>query len=201
MSGEDDEAEGELLRRYRGGEVDAFRRLYRRHAGRVLRLGRMSGLDRNEAEDLVQATFLRFHEARERVAIDRPLRPWLVTIALNLLRDRGRRSSRGVAAAKELAILAEAQRAVRPDEEHEATLTAERLEEALRDLPDAQREAVLAVRVCGMSYADAARALERSDVATRQNVHRGLRRLAEALREDDVVDVTTTPPRRTAEES
>jgi len=200
MRGED-EADGELLRRYRDGDVEAFRRLYRRHAGRVLRLGRMSGMDQSEAEDLVQATFLRFHEARGRVALDRPLRPWLVTIALNLVRDRGRRSSRSIAAVGELAILAEARRAVRPDEEHEAARTAERLEQTLRELPDAQREAVLAIRVGGMSYTDAATALDRSEAAIRQNVHRGLRRLAEALREDRGADVTNTAQRRTAKES
>jgi len=201
MSATDDEPDGELLLRYRGGDVDAFHRLYRRHAGRVLRVGTMSGLDRSEAEDLVQATFLRLHEARERVASDRALRPWLVTVALNLVRDRGRRATRRRAAAEELAVLAEAVRAVRPDQEHEAVATAARLAEALRDLPDAQREAVLAVRIGGMSYADAAGALERSEAAVRQNVHRGLRRLADALREDRAVEVTNAAERRTGGES
>jgi len=201
MSATDDEPDGELLLRYRGGDVDAFRRLYRRHAGRVLRVGTMSGLDRSEAEDLVQATFLRLHEARERVASDRPLRPWLVTVALNLVRDRGRRANRRRAAAEQLAVLAEAARAIRPDQEHEAVATAARLAGALRDLPDAQREAVLAVRIGGMSYADAAGALERSEAAVRQNVHRGLRRLADALREDRAVEVTNAAERRTGGES
>jgi len=178
-------SERENVDAYLGGDAEGFRALYRRHASRLLRLGLSSGLDRATAEDIVQSTFLRFHESRQRLDRGRPVAPWLVTIALNLIRDRGRKSARQLGAEEELRTHAARRAAEDPHSLIEGHQVAVRAQRALAALPTAQREAVLAVRVGGLSYASAAEALSTSEAAVRQNVHRGLRRMMEALKSGD----------------
>lgn len=178
-------SERALVEAYLGGDSEAFRALYRLHAPRLLRLGRSWGLDRASAEDVVQSVFLRVHETRDRLQPARPLAPWLVTIALNLVRDRGRKAGRHAAARDELAALAGRKEVDDPQAMIEGREAAERALRALASLPEAQREAVVAVRVGGLGYAEAAEALGRSETAIRQSVHRGLCRLLESLTEDE----------------
>lgn len=180
-------AEGAKLERteleaYLRGDAGAFRGIYRRHASRILSVAVGWGVDRSAAEDIVQSTFLKFHQSRDRVRVERPLAPWLVTIALNLLRDRARKSRHHVDPVMEESQLTLGDA---PDAELEARETAARLQARLVGLPEAQREAVVAVRLGGLSYGEAAALLGRSEAAIRQNVHRGLARLLRAG-EDDV---------------
>lgn len=81
-----------------------------------------------------------------------------------------------------------------PDRALEASQAARALQKHLDRLPAAQREAVLAVRVGGLSYAQAAAALGKTEAATRQNVHRGLARLLRGLQEESRSDVRTDEP-------
>lgn len=47
--------------------------------------------DRHEAHDLAQDAVLRFFAALDRFHTDRPIKPWLLTITRNLIRDQARR--------------------------------------------------------------------------------------------------------------
>lgn len=84
----------ELMRRYVDGDEQAFSELYRRYGGPVLGLMRRGYLNRSDAEDLVQQTFLQLHRARFDFRFDSPVRPWLMTIARNVKRDHLRRLRR-----------------------------------------------------------------------------------------------------------
>ncbi|MEZ6038152.1 MAG: sigma-70 family RNA polymerase sigma factor [Planctomycetota bacterium] len=57
----------------------------------------------------------------------------------------------------------------------------ERFERALDQLPEDYREAILLRRVIGLDYPEIAAAMERSEGATRNLVHRGLARLSALL--------------------
>src|SRR5262245_34419269 len=84
----------ELMASYVAGDEPSFRALFRRHAPVLLRtLGR--DLWRPEdANDLVQQTFLQLHRGRRDYQLGRPLRPWLYTIAFNVKREYFRRTKR-----------------------------------------------------------------------------------------------------------
>ncbi|MER0245961.1 RNA polymerase sigma factor [Streptomyces sp. HSW2009] len=80
----------------RGGEPGAFRRLFDDHAAAVHRHAvRMTG-DWATAEDVVSLTFLEAWRLRERVLPDGDddLRPWLLGIATNVLRNTTRAARR-----------------------------------------------------------------------------------------------------------
>jgi RNA polymerase sigma factor (sigma-70 family) len=75
-----------------GDEVAAgvdggFEDLYRRYAARVEALAWRRLHDRHAAEDAVQETFLRAYRSFGRIDADRPVWPWLRTIATNVCVD------------------------------------------------------------------------------------------------------------------
>ncbi len=74
------------------GHRDCLQALVERHHSPLLGfLYRMSGGDRSLAEDMVQETFLRVLRTIDQYQHLRPFKPWLYTIATNLIRDYYRR--------------------------------------------------------------------------------------------------------------
>lgn len=74
------------------GSVDAFGRLYDRHAAVVMSLCRR--LSPSEAEDALQETFFRAHRMLDKVHDPGGLRSWLYAIARRVCSERGRAASR-----------------------------------------------------------------------------------------------------------
>lgn len=89
-----------LVARARNGDEDAFRRLVERHQSAVARtvLGMLGAGD--DADDVGQETFVRFHQSLASFRGDSSVRTYLVRIAmscaLNALRSQRRRSLRFV---------------------------------------------------------------------------------------------------------
>lgn len=141
---------------------------------------------REDAEECTQDTFVRAYRALERYPAERRrelhVRPWLYQITLNIVRNRVRRptlasvSVEGPAGAN----VAAAAR----DQPEEVAVRAEgwsRMERALAALPCRYQTAVVLRHVQGLSYAEAAEALDQPVGTTKSDVHRGLRLLREAL--------------------
>jgi RNA polymerase sigma-70 factor (ECF subfamily) len=146
-----------LVIRCRSGDRSAFGVLVRRYQRRVFGLGlRMLG-SADDADDLVQETFLRAWRALDRFEEDRPLAPWLLRIAtnqaLNVLAARGRRP------VEELNESMPAD-GPGPDRLAEQRGLHERIRRAMAELPDEQR-AILALRAGeGLSYREIADTLD-----------------------------------------
>ena len=89
--------EARLVRRARWGDRRAFETLYHRHAAAIHALAlRLTG-STAAAEDVTQDTFMQLLRFMDRMAPDRPLRPWLKRVAANAAIDRLRRERRFVA--------------------------------------------------------------------------------------------------------
>ncbi len=82
-----DRDEGELVRKARVGDPDAFDCLVEIYTPRLYQTVRRFASDRGEAEAIVQETWLRAWRALPRSVEDRPLAPWLMRIAVNVTRD------------------------------------------------------------------------------------------------------------------
>src|SRR5690606_38544427 len=82
------------MRRYVGGDQAAFRSLFERYAPVRLRLTARHLRSDELARELVQQTFFQLPAARHDFRPDARLRPWLFTIAMNLVREHYRRASR-----------------------------------------------------------------------------------------------------------
>jgi RNA polymerase sigma factor (sigma-70 family) len=179
-----------LMARYCAGDAAAFQSIYKLLAPRLL--GYLFGLlrDRAAAEDTLQLTFLKLHEARGAyVAGANPI-PWLYTIAhrtaLDELRKRKRARVRltgdgalpAEPAAHVTGVSAETQQdqASRPDAEAARGALA-----ALDQLPDNQREALLLTKVHGRSTVEAARIAGTTPGAIKQRAHRAYLTLRKVL--------------------
>jgi RNA polymerase sigma-70 factor, ECF subfamily len=131
--------------------------------------------DRDRAEDLAQETF-----ARAVAAPPNNPRPWLFAVALNLVREDGRRSAtRG--RKLELLRAEQDQPANGPDAELERKEEAERIRAALATLNERDREALL-LRAEGFDYEEIAATLGLAKGAIGTTLARARRRLVEAYR-------------------
>lgn len=131
--------------------------------------------DRDRAEDLAQETFARAVSAPP----DNP-RPWLFAVALNLVREDGRRAStRG----RRLELLRneDPRPAPAPDAVFERNEEAERVHTALAALKERDREALL-LKAEGFDYDEIAAALGLARGAVGTTLARARRRLVEAYR-------------------
>jgi len=166
-----------LLRDATGGNVKSFERLYERHRARMWRfLWRATG-DAHDTDDLLQETFLRALRAADRFRAGR-FTAWLYAIALNLVRSQRRRRRRhaepGPAGAGE-----------DPSDQAARNETAERVRDAIAQLPEPQRAAILLSRYEGLSYEEIAEAEGCSVDAVKQRVRRAMIGLSARLGEQE----------------
>jgi RNA polymerase sigma-70 factor (ECF subfamily) len=131
--------------------------------------------DRDRAEDLAQETF-----ARAVAAPPNNPRPWLFAVALNLVREDGRRSVRQ---SRRLQLLrAETvDESPAPDEEMDRREGAAAVRAALAHLNDRDREALL-LKAEGFNYDEIAATLGLAKGAIGTTLARARRRLVEAYR-------------------
>ena len=175
---QDAEEEAALVRRLVRGEAGALDLAYDLHKQSVYRFIRRMVRRADLVDDLFQETWLRLARGAGRLRPDTRLRAWLLTVAINLVRDRAR-GERGEEARLVGAPVGDPP--ATPFELAAAGQTERRLEDALAALPDAQREAVLLCAVERLEPAEAAWVAGVSAAAFRQRLARGRALLRAAL--------------------
>ena len=160
----------------------AFEALYREHLRDVYSYCYYRIGNHHDAEDLTEQTFLqayRHFERARRESDGRPLRPWLIRIAHNLAanyhRDRSRRPT---------AALDNVEPVEHPHGTERVVEGRERMREVIAGLdrlPEDRREALIMRFSLGMSNREIARALGRTDGATKVLIHRAIKQLEEEL--------------------
>jgi RNA polymerase sigma-70 factor (ECF subfamily) len=84
--------DGELIRRIRADDIDAFEAFFDRHRALIFRTAYGLTGDRSAAEEILQDTFIRAYRHRTTLRDDISPVPWLHRVALNLCYTRlGRR--------------------------------------------------------------------------------------------------------------
>jgi RNA polymerase sigma-70 factor, ECF subfamily len=158
-----------------------FEELYRTHLRDVYSYAYYRVRNHHDAEDLTEQAFLqayRHYERARRESNGRPLRPWLIRIAHNLAsnhhRDRARHPEAALDAVEPPSHPHATERVVEGREELRVVI------DRLDELPDDRREALIMRFALGMSNREIARALGRSDGATKVLLHRAIKQL-EAL--------------------
>ena len=164
----------------------AFSELYRSHLRDVYSYSYYRCGNHHDAEDLTEQTFLqayRHFERAQRESAGRPLRPWLIRIAHNLAanyyRDRSRRPQTNLEDAGVLPATHETAELVEGREDLKRVL------EGVQRLPDDRREALIMRFTLGMDNKEIARAMGRSEGATKVLLHRAIRQLEGFLEEEE----------------
>ena len=169
-----------LMKQVSQGRRGCLEPLVRRYANALLTfITRMVG-DQHRGEELFQEVFLAVWLKREQYEYPRPFRAWLFGIAANKCKAdfRGRDNGRALSLETD-DVPAAADPS--PMETAIATETAALVSAAVQELPPQQR-AVVALRVWeGMSYAEIADMLGRTEGTVRANMHHGLAALRKQL--------------------
>ena len=168
---------------YQDGDAAAFEELFRRLSPRVV--GFLTGLSRQPAlaQDLAQLTFLKVHRARETYVRGAPVESWVFTIARRTFIDEWRKRTRSKEGLTEDGTLPEreADAASAPDAAGEQHAALKTLQDALQTMPENQRQALMLVKVEGLSMVDAAAAAGISVGAMKVRAHRAYTHLRKLL--------------------
>ena len=159
-----------------------FTELYRTHLRDVYSYAYYRIGNHHDAEDLTEQTFLqayRHFERAQRESDGRPLRPWLIRIAHNLAanyyRDRSRRPQTQLEDAAVLSAPHGTEDLVEGRQELKDVL------EGVSNLPDDRREALIMRFALDMDNREIARALGRTEGATKVLIHRAIKQLEQGL--------------------
>ena len=162
------------ISRYR---QEALAEAYRRHAGAVFALSKRLLVDATLAEEVVQEVFLRLWNRPDRFDPDRgTLRSFLLAQchgrSIDLLRSETSRRLREERDARRTAESGY-------DLEHEVLdmSVAERVKDALADLPEGEREAIVLAYFGGHTYREVAEMLDEPEGTVKSRIRSGLKRL------------------------
>ena len=155
-----------------------FTELYKAHLRDVYSYAYYRVGNHHDAEDLTEQTFLQAYRHFERAQSEsdgRPLRPWLIRIAhnlaANLYRDRSRRPQTPLDDTTMLSALHTTEDLVEGRDELARIIT------GIRQLPDERRDALIMRFALGMDNREIARAMGKTDGATKVLLHRAIKQL------------------------
>ena len=172
--------EAETIERFRAGDPDAVRAVYREYGRLVYSVAHRALGNRELAEDAAQQTFVQAWRAARSFDPGRELGPWLATIARRVAIDIHRREQRREhdriddAGPTESALIAEP-----PDIER--SFETWELRRALDDLPSDERELVELNHLQGLTHAEIAERLGVPLGTIKSRSFRAHRRLAARL--------------------
>lgn len=175
------------------GPSEAAQDLFLTHAAAIYRFAAVLVRQREDAEDVVQETFMKLLRHLEAGGITTNVRGWLFTVAANAARDRQRGRARWVpwAPAHERTVPPAAL------EDEDGRIRSARA--ALARLPDRDR-LLLALRAQGLSYRDIAAAAAIQPASVGRLLARAAGRWAAAVRKDggsyELLERRTTPGAR-----
>ena len=167
------------IQRAREGDEQAWEGIVRAHQEGVFRLAYLYLRDAQEAEDVTQRAFIRAYENFAQFEDERPLRPWLLSIAANLAKNRRRFLGRYWAALRrfgEQAVSARADGWRGRRNEPQAPSEAE-LWRAIRQLSRVDQEIIYLRFFLDMTVRETAQTLSVAEGTVKSRLHRALHRL------------------------
>jgi RNA polymerase sigma-70 factor (ECF subfamily) len=166
------------------GDRKAFAELVKRYQKKIMKLGFRMLNHRQEAEDVVQETFLRVHSNLHRYDATQKFSTWIYRIATNLCIDRLRRRKEQVSLDAELSdgtgesktqdvhsTIASSQ----PSPESQMILSElqDQVQRAVQDLPDKYRMAIVLRYMQELSLQEIGEILEIPIATVKTRIHRG----------------------------
>ena len=158
-----DAGERELIDALRRKDMVALEQLLERFGGAMATLARSMLRDATEAQDVVEESLMRAHEAGPGFRGERGVRTWMLRITANLCRDRLRRRRFTAGSLDGPAPIEDAGLRFDPvgewDERLDRRAMAERLDAAIARLPEDQREVTVMRHRLGLSHEEMCAAL------------------------------------------
>jgi len=168
------------LPRHCRGDARAFGKLLNAYRTLVFTFLQRYGVTRDQRDDLFQEVFLKIHLAASSYRPSKPLRPWIVTIVLNTVRNARRKQGR------ERWLAARAAQ-MRPDCAPPSDRvvndrdTVEWLEGRIGELPAVQREVLVLSTLKGLRLQDIAAVMQMPENTIKTHLRRARVKLAGQL--------------------
>jgi RNA polymerase sigma-70 factor, ECF subfamily len=163
------------MERYQQADPEAPAALIGALSPALLRFFRSQAASAEQADDLLQETWLRIHRVRHTYRPGEPVLPWIYAIARRVRIDGYRRMRRITAHEITMEALPEPP----PRVEHRDTVPC--FDTLIAALPDAQREVLTMLKVGGLSLEEVACATSSTVGAVKQKAHRAYERLRQLL--------------------
>lgn len=182
-------SDAELLSRYMDGEEEAFHEIVNRYKNSLYAFLRQF-LNRHDlVEDVFQETFLQLYASRDSFDTNRPLRPWLFTIAANKAKDALRKWQR--TSAVSIGTMADSQELsfddmlntvtsddTMPYDELQKDETSKRVGQIISDMPENLREILILAYFQRFSYKQMAEILSIPIGTVKSRLHTAVGRFA-----------------------
>jgi RNA polymerase sigma-70 factor (ECF subfamily) len=163
------------MERYQQADPDAPAALVGALSPALLRFFKSQVANREQADDLLQETWLRIHRVRHTYRPGEPVLPWIYAIARRVRVDGYRRTRRITLHEIAMEVLPE------PPAQAEARNPAPAFETLVAALPEAQREVVTMLKVEGLTLEEVVCATSSTVGAVKQKAHRAYARLRKLL--------------------
>jgi RNA polymerase sigma-70 factor (ECF subfamily) len=176
-----------LIARFQDGDVQAFDTLVRRYKDQLLNYVYRFVGNRNDAEDLVQETFLRVYKNKHYYKEIAKFSTWVYTIAGNLAKTELRRRKRRKIFSVSNFVNEERDYdipdlAKNPESEVDGSLKDDIIQKAIEKLPGKFKEVILLRDVQGFAYEEISQILSIPLGTVKSRVNRGRLKLQEDLR-------------------
>jgi RNA polymerase sigma-70 factor (ECF subfamily) len=163
------------MERYQQADPEAPGALIAALSPALLRFFRNQSGSREQADDLLQETWMRIHRVRHTYRPGEPVLPWVYAIARRVRVDGYRKTRRVTAHETTMEVLPETPRIV------ERKSSRFDFETLIAALPEAQREVIIMLKVGGLTLEEAARATSSTVGAVKQKAHRAYEKLRTIL--------------------
>lgn len=182
-SGSGDIPDRTLIESSRNGDPTAWEALVAQHQEPVFRLAYLFLGDPVEAEDIAQEAFLRAWKALGSYDHSRPIRPWLLSIAANLAKNRRRSIGRYLQNLYRAATREPGTSSTVEERAHR-NLESQALWEAVRRLNAADQEVIYLRYFLNLSVEDTAAASGVATGTVKSRLHRSMERLRAIIKQD-----------------
>ena len=177
-------SEANLIEQVRRGDEAAWTMVVGQHQEAVFRLAFLLLTDADEAKDVAQEVFIRAFYALDRFDSSRPLRPWLLSITTNQVRNRQRSLGRYLAAVTRWFQAEPARIIPSPSDEHLRKQDAKTIWQAIQRLSRADQEIIYLRYFLELSVEEAAVATDIAPGTVKSRLHRALSRLRITVQEE-----------------
>ena len=168
----------QLVRQAKEGNAEAFQELYRAYGKKILNyVYRMTG-SRDEAEDLMQDTFVLAYRKLKSLKENARFQSWLFRIAQNNVyqRYRNRPPETESVESEETGEFADRESPTEPLRTPEQAFLSQELEQiiqtAIDDLPDKYRQVFVLSAIHKLSYREISEVMSRSLASVKSDIHR-----------------------------
>ncbi|MFZ0035522.1 MAG: sigma-70 family RNA polymerase sigma factor [Sedimentisphaerales bacterium] len=181
--------DAELFARYAAGEEAAFREIVSRYKNSLYAFLRHFINQQDIIEDVFQETFIQLYTSRDSFDTDRPLRPWLFTIAANKAKDALRKQHR--TATTTIGTIADSEEMsfddvlntltsdeIMPYDELEEGELSSQVRQVIADMPENLREILILAYFNKFSYKQMARILSIPIGTVKSRLHTAVARFA-----------------------